>query len=106
VLASLFPAGMEAKANPLVTPPETKPEWYFLAVYEFLKLVPKLVGIMLPIVGLVILTIWPFLERSPEVLVRRRKLVVAFASATLAVGVYLTGVGLGFFTIPSFLQFA
>jgi quinol-cytochrome oxidoreductase complex cytochrome b subunit len=106
VLASLFPAGMEAKANPLVTPPETKPEWYFLAVYEFLKLVPKLVGIMLPIVGLVILTIWPFLERSPEVLVRRRKLVVAFASVTLAVGVYLTGVGLGFFTIPSFLQFA
>jgi quinol-cytochrome oxidoreductase complex cytochrome b subunit len=99
VLASLFPAGVEAKANALETPPETKPEWYFLAVYEFLKMVPKLVGIMLPMVGLAILTIWPFLERSPEVLPRRRKLVVGFATATLAVGIYLTGMGLGFFPV-------
>jgi ubiquinol-cytochrome c reductase cytochrome b subunit len=101
VLASLYPAGVEAKANALETPPETKPEWYFLAVYEFLKMVPKLVGIMLPIVGLLILTAWPFLERSPEVLIRRRKAVVAFATVTLAVGVYLTGIGLGFFEMPA-----
>jgi quinol-cytochrome oxidoreductase complex cytochrome b subunit len=97
VLASLFPAGVEGKANPLETPPATKPEWYFLAVYEFLKIVPKIVGIMLPVVGLAILAVWPFLERSPEVLVRRRKFVVGFATVVLVVGIYLTGVGLGYF---------
>lgn len=93
VLASLFPAGVEAKANALETPPHTKPEWYFLSVYEFLKLVPRLVGIMLPMIGLGILTIWPFLERSPEVLMRRRKLVVVFATIVLAAGVGLTFIG-------------
>ena len=46
VLASLFPAGLEGQANPLVTPAHTKPEWYYLGVYELLKMVPKLVGII------------------------------------------------------------
>ncbi len=93
VLASMFPAGLEAKANPLETPAHTKPEWYFLGVYEFLKLVPRTVGILLPMVGLGLLTVWPFLERSPEVLMRRRLIVVLLATALLAVGVVLTIVG-------------
>jgi quinol-cytochrome oxidoreductase complex cytochrome b subunit len=97
VLASLFPAGIEGKANPLETPEGTKPEWYFLAVYEFLKVVPRLIGIMLPMIGLALIAIWPFLERSPEVLMRRRKLVVVFATIVLAIGIYFTGVGLGIF---------
>jgi ubiquinol-cytochrome c reductase cytochrome b subunit len=93
VLASMFPAGLEAKANPLETPAHTKPEWYFLGVYEFLKLVPRTVGILLPMVGLGLLTVWPFLERSPEVLMRRRLVVVLIATALLTVGVVLTIVG-------------
>ena len=97
VLASLFPAGIEAKANALETPEGTKPEWYFLAVYEFLKLVPRLVGILLPMVGLAVVAVWPFLERSPEVLMRRRKRVVILATVLLVAGVYLTGIGLGVF---------
>ena len=94
VLASLFPAGIEAKADPLQTPAHTKPEWYFLAVYEFLKLVPRTVGILLPAAGLALLTVWPFLERSPEVLMRRRKIVVAAATAILVAAVALTVLGL------------
>ena len=31
-LAALFPAGLEDKANPLLTPEHVKPEWYFLSV--------------------------------------------------------------------------
>jgi quinol-cytochrome oxidoreductase complex cytochrome b subunit len=94
VLASLFPAGLEGKADPLETPAHTKPEWYFLAVYEFLKMVPRIVGIMLPALVLALLTVWPFLERSPEVLMRRRKIVVACATAILAAGIGLTVFGL------------
>ncbi len=100
VLASLFPASIEAKANPLETPEGTKPEWYFLAVYEFLKVVPRLIGIMLPIIGLALIAIWPFLERGPAVLMRRRKRVVVFATVVLLVGIYFTGVGLNFFPPP------
>ncbi len=90
VLASLFPAGLEEQANPLETPPHTKPEWYYLAVYEFLKLVPRLIGILLPIVGLVLLTILPFLDRNPEVLARRRKLAIVGATVVLIGGIGLT----------------
>ena len=42
VLASVFPAGLEDKADPLTTPAHIKPEWYFLSVYQLLKLVPRL----------------------------------------------------------------
>ncbi len=90
VLASLFPAGLDDKANPLETPVGTKPEWYFLAVYEFLKLVPRTVGIMVPIVGLGLLTVLPFLDRKPEVLARRRKIAIGVATLILAAAVALT----------------
>lgn len=81
VLASLFPAGLEAQANPLQTPAHIKPEWYYLGVYELLKLVPvKVIGILIPIAAIGLLVVWPFLDRSPEVLVRRRKVVVGVAT--------------------------
>jgi quinol-cytochrome oxidoreductase complex cytochrome b subunit len=94
VLASLLPAGLEAKADPLVTPEGIKPEWYFLAVYELLKMVPKLVGILAPI-GLVgIVTILPLIDRNPEVRPRRRILAIGVALILLAGMVVLTAIGL------------
>ena len=91
ILSSLFPAGLEGQANPLETPAHTKPEWYYLGVYELLKIVPvKVVGIMMPIVGIGLLVIWPFLDRSPEVLVRRRKIVVGAATVVIVGLVALT----------------
>jgi quinol-cytochrome oxidoreductase complex cytochrome b subunit len=94
VLASVFPAGLEEQANPLETPAHTKPEWYYLGVYQLLKLVPiKVVGIMLPIIGIAVLVIWPFLDRGPEVLARRRKLVVGSATLVLVAFIVLTVYG-------------
>jgi len=93
VLASLFPAGLDAKANALETPVGTKPEWYFMAVYEFLKMVPRIVGIMVPIVGLGLLAALPFLDRRPEVLIRRRWISMLVASVILGVFVALTARG-------------
>lgn len=74
VLASMLPAGLEAKANPIETPAHVKPEWYFLAAYQLLKIVPRDVGIMAPIVGIAILGLLPFLDRNPEVRARKRPL--------------------------------
>ena len=91
VLASLFPAGLEGQANPLETPAHTKPEWYYLGVYQLLKVVPiKVVGIMMPIIGVGLLVIWPFLDRSPEVVARRRKVAVGTATAVIVGLIVLT----------------
>jgi ubiquinol-cytochrome c reductase cytochrome b subunit len=94
VLASIFPAGLEDPANPLQTPQHVKPEWYFLGVYQLLKLIPvKLIGIMTPIVAVGLLVIWPFLDRNPEVLARRRILAVGGATLVLISLVALTVFG-------------
>ncbi len=76
VLASVLPAGLEEKANPLQTPAHVKPEWYFLAAYQLLKIVPRDIGILAPIVGIAALGLLPFLDRNPEVRARKRPLVL------------------------------
>ncbi len=75
-LASVFPAGLEDKANPLETPAHIKPEWYFLSLYEMLKHVPRLIGVLGPAVFLAVVALLPFLDRNPEVRARRRPLAV------------------------------
>ncbi len=99
VLASIWPAGLEDPANPILTPEHVRPEWYFLGLYQMLKLLPKLVGIMLPMIGIGLLVIWPFLDRSPQVLARRRKFVVGGATTIVVVMLVLTVFGSGIVTL-------
>jgi quinol-cytochrome oxidoreductase complex cytochrome b subunit len=94
VLASVFPVGVEAKANALETPAHIKPEWYFLSVYELLKLVPRLVGVMTPILGMGVVILLPLLDRNPEVRARRRPIAIFLALAILVAMVVLTAWGL------------
>nr|QQP21731.1 cytochrome b [Strongylogaster xanthocera] len=48
-------------ANPLVTPPHIKPEWYFLFAYAILRSIPnKLGGVIALISSILILMIMPF----------------------------------------------
>ncbi len=77
ILASLFPAGLEAKANPLETPAHIKPEWYFLSLYQFLKLVPRTVGVLTPVAAAPLLILLPFLDRNPEVAPAKRPRMIA-----------------------------
>jgi quinol-cytochrome oxidoreductase complex cytochrome b subunit len=64
--AAFSPVGLEEPANPMVTPDHVKPEWYFLALYQLLKYIPKTVGVLFPIIGLLVVLIWPFLDRKPD----------------------------------------
>jgi quinol-cytochrome oxidoreductase complex cytochrome b subunit len=93
VLASLFPAGLEEQANPIETPAHIKPEWYYLAVYQLLKLIDRTVAVLVPIIGIAVLIAWPFLDRSPEVLARRRKVMVGGATLVLVAMIVLTVYG-------------
>lgn len=64
--AVFSPFPFHDKANPFQTPEGIKPEWYFLAGYQMLKYVPKVLGIVGIGIVLVILFLVPFMERSPE----------------------------------------
>lgn len=44
VIGLLDPVGLGAPADPMDTPAHVKPEWYFLALYQLLKYIPKSAG--------------------------------------------------------------
>ncbi len=52
-------------ANPLVTPPNIVPEWYFLPFYAILRSMPdKVLGVILFVASIVVLFLVPFLDTS------------------------------------------
>jgi quinol-cytochrome oxidoreductase complex cytochrome b subunit len=99
-LASIWPAGLEAKADPFRTPPDVKPEWYFLFLYQLLKdaaflsvlhpELPKVAGITLPSIGLVLLALLPFLDRSKKRPARERPLMIAIVAILVLLVIFLT----------------
>lgn len=100
ILAALFPAGLEDKADAFTTPAHVKPEWYFLSVYQFLKVssvfsflgaeAPRLVGVIAPGIALVLLFFLPFLDRGAKRPARRRPLMLILVVLILAVLIGLT----------------
>jgi len=83
VLASLFPAGLEEPADPLLTPEHTKPEWYFLFLYQGLKVVPRIVGVLLPMVGAIVLLVLPFIDRNPHLAANKRPIAIGIGVVSL-----------------------
>nr|AGT20340.1 cytochrome b [Philypnodon grandiceps] len=54
-------------ANPLVTPPHIKPEWYFLFAYAILRSTPnKLGGVLALLASILVLMLVPFLHTSKQ----------------------------------------
>ena len=99
VLSTLMPAGLEGKADPFSTPQHIKPEWYFLWIYQFIKvpsmiigpgLAAELAGILIPAIGILLLLLLPFLDRKPERRPSKRKLAMFITAFILAVFVALS----------------
>ena len=75
-IAMFSPVGLQAPADPLNTPLHVKPEWYFLFLYQLLKVVPDYVffgqieGRVLvtvgAIVGLLGLMLLPFFDKKDD----------------------------------------
>ena len=78
-------------ADPLYTPEHIKPEWYFLAAYQFLKLVPSEFGALVikTIVGLVFVFL-PILDRSKETDIKKRPAFLALVLMSIGLLVFLT----------------
>ena len=100
-LAALFPWELGEKADAFAPAPAgIKPEWYFLFMFQTLKLIPakilgmdgEVLGIMAFNIVALLLFIVPFVDRSPEN--RRRRLVFnALGGLALLYIVVMTIVG-------------
>jgi ubiquinol-cytochrome c reductase cytochrome b subunit len=87
-LAIRFGAPIEPLANPADTAYVPRPEWYFLWMFEMLKHFPgnmEFVGaVVVPGVAVLLLAIYPYLDRNPERMLRRRKMAASLCIGVLA----------------------
>ena len=62
-----FPPDALSPADPFFTPPHIKPEWYFLANYEMLKLIPnKFLGVFIQLAVALFLFFLPLIDVGSE----------------------------------------
>uniref|UniRef100_UPI00315DE4A1 cytochrome b n=1 Tax=Protocobitis typhlops TaxID=3138616 RepID=UPI00315DE4A1 len=81
-------------ANPLVTPPHIKPEWYFLFAYAILRSIPnKLGGVLALLFSILILMVVPVLHTSKQRGLTFRPLTQALFWALIANMLILTWIG-------------
>ncbi len=61
-LATVFPATMGPKADPLVTPEVIKPEWFFYVAFRWLKLFSGTVAVLSMGFIVFVMFAWPFID--------------------------------------------
>jgi ubiquinol-cytochrome c reductase cytochrome b subunit len=86
-----IPPTANVPADPFVTPPGIKPEWYFLWAYQILKIFPsELMGLAVQVVAMTFLALLPFIDRTPERRPGRRPLFVGLFVLGIAIFVGLS----------------
>jgi quinol---cytochrome c reductase cytochrome c subunit, bacillus type len=94
----LLGALYEGKANPAVAVTEPRPEWYFLFLFELLRIFKSpweliFATIIIPTILMVLLIVWPFLDRGRDRRISRRPVGMAFGLSVPAVLIALTIAG-------------
>jgi ubiquinol-cytochrome c reductase cytochrome b subunit len=81
-----FPEAAFDPADPFVTPPHIKPEWYFLWAYQTLKIFPsEVIGLGVQGAFMTFLALLPFIDRGPERRPARRPVFVTIFFLSLLV---------------------
>ncbi len=97
MLAYLVGAGLEEFADPTDANYNPRPEWYFLFLFQMLKLFPgkleAVAAVVLPLLALLLLLLIPLLDRGPERHPLRRPLATTLAFITIAAWGYFTWTG-------------
>ena len=89
--ALFIPGDANIPADPFNTPEHIRPEWYFLAPYEMLKLIPnRFLGIALQLVLVVVFILWPFIDTSKNHNILKRPLLLTLFFVTIVVWVGIT----------------
>src|ERR1700757_4994054 len=88
-------AELGSKANPTTTTYVPRPEWYFFFLFEVLRVVkpPSLVPLAtigVPTIGMILLFLLPFYDRSPERRPERRPIATVTAIAVIGAMAFLT----------------
>lgn len=74
ILGLMFPVGLQEPADPLDTPLHVKSEWYFLFLYQILKITPPTVlgiegtvfAVVSVFIALFVMALWPFIDRKED----------------------------------------
>ncbi len=78
-------------ADTLKTPIHTRPEWYFLAPYQLLKLIPnKFLGISLQIIFVLVVLFWPFIDIKEKKNILKRPFLLSAILCCMAIWIVLT----------------
>jgi ubiquinol-cytochrome c reductase cytochrome b subunit len=86
-----FPKDAFIQANPFQTPAHIKPEWYFLANYQVLKLFPsEFIGLTIQGIAMGFLALLPFIDRGKERHPLKRPLFMVCAIGGILVCLALT----------------
>jgi ubiquinol-cytochrome c reductase cytochrome b subunit len=87
----LLPEEANIPADPFKTPPHIKPEWYFLAPYQMLKLIPnKFLGISLQVMIGLIFILWPFWDTQEEKNILKRPRLLGLSLFVLMLWIVFT----------------
>jgi quinol-cytochrome oxidoreductase complex cytochrome b subunit len=90
VVGLFNPVGLGAPADPMDTPAHIKPEWYFLSLYQLLRFIPETLGATAPVVAILLIMVWPFLDRGSEETNKPRRLRFWFSMAAVLIIIALT----------------
>ncbi len=95
LLAAFAGAPLDAPADPTDTSYVPRPEWYFLPIYQLLKLVPgsaeSLIAVGVPTALFLVMLALPFFDRSSARNIRRRPVALVALIAVLAASGLLIG---------------
>jgi menaquinol-cytochrome c reductase cytochrome b/c subunit len=88
-------AELGSKANPTTTTYVPRPEWYFFFLFELLRVIkpPSLVPLAtigVPTIGMILLFLLPFYDRSPERRPERRPIATITGIAVIGAMAFLT----------------
>ena len=92
-LCIFLPVTLGVRADLATASPDAKPAWYFLSIYEYLRLMPPLFGALTPTILLVLLAALPLLDRNPSRDPRRRIVALVVAAVVVIAVLALTYLG-------------
>ncbi len=96
-LATFYPAAVEEQADPFLVPQSLRPAWYFLPIFQVLRLAdrlgwaPGLLGVYGVATGFLVILSWPWMARGRRGLMGMLLRLLEGAGVILLVGLTLWG---------------